>query len=59
MVLTPEREAELIEQNMPKIYRAVDNFMASYPQMSLSRALCASLTGFLPCSGMFVYQGTV
>lgn len=28
MVLTPEREAELIEQNMPKIYRAVDNFMA-------------------------------
>ena len=28
MQLSPEREAELIEQNMPKIYRAIDNFMA-------------------------------
>lgn len=28
MVLTREREAELIEQNMPKIYRSIDNFMA-------------------------------
>ena len=28
MTLSPEREAELIEQNMPKIYRAVDNYMA-------------------------------
>lgn len=28
MELSPEREAELIEQNMPKIYRAVDNFSA-------------------------------
>lgn len=26
MQLTPEREAELIELNMPKIYRAADNF---------------------------------
>ena len=30
MVLSREREAELIEQNMPKIYRAVDNYMARY-----------------------------
>ena len=30
MQLSPEREAELVEQNMPKIYRAVDNFMARY-----------------------------
>ena len=28
MQLSPEREAELIEQNMTKIYRSVDNFMA-------------------------------
>ena len=28
MQLSPEREAELVEQNMQKIYRAVDNFMA-------------------------------
>lgn len=28
MRLSPERESELVEQNMPKIYRAVDNFMA-------------------------------
>lgn len=28
MTLSPEREAELIEQNMPRIYRAVDNFTA-------------------------------
>ena len=28
MQLSRERENELIEQNMPKIYRAVDNFMA-------------------------------
>ena len=28
MYLTPERESELIEQNMQKIYRSVDNFMA-------------------------------
>ena len=30
MQLTPERESELINQNMPKIYRAVDNFTARY-----------------------------
>lgn len=30
MEFSPEREAELVEQNMPKIYRAVDNFMARY-----------------------------
>ena len=30
MQLSPEREAELIEQNMPKIYRAVDNFVARH-----------------------------
>ncbi len=30
MELSREREAELIERNMPKIYRAVDNFMARY-----------------------------
>lgn len=28
MCLSAEREAELMEQNMPKIYRAVDNFTA-------------------------------
>lgn len=28
MVFSREREGELIEQNMPKIYRAIDNFMA-------------------------------
>lgn len=28
MLLTPEQEQELIEENMPKIYRAVDNFTA-------------------------------
>lgn len=28
MDFSPEREAELIEKNMPKIYRAIDNFMA-------------------------------
>lgn len=28
MQLSSERESELVEQNMPKIYRAVDNFMA-------------------------------
>ena len=28
MTLTQERESELIEQNMPKIYRAIDNYMA-------------------------------
>lgn len=27
MLLTPEQEQQLIEENMPKIYRAVDNFM--------------------------------
>lgn len=30
MRLSPEREAELVEQNLPKIYRAVDNYMARY-----------------------------
>ena len=30
MQLSPEREAELVEQNMPKIYRAVDNFVARH-----------------------------
>ena len=30
MVLPKEREAELIDMNLPKIYRAVDNFMARY-----------------------------
>ena len=28
MLLTPEQEQKLIEENMPKIYRAVDNFTA-------------------------------
>ena len=28
MQLSRERESELVEKNMPKIYRAVDNFMA-------------------------------
>lgn len=28
MLLTPEQEQQLIEENMPKIYRAVDNFTA-------------------------------
>ena len=28
MVFSPEQEQEIIEQNMPKIYRAVDNFTA-------------------------------
>ena len=28
MMLSSEREAELVEQNMPKIYRAIDNFMS-------------------------------
>lgn len=28
MQLPPERESELVEQNMPKIYRAIDNFMS-------------------------------
>lgn len=30
MVLSSEREAELIEQNMQKIYRSIDNFMSRY-----------------------------
>lgn len=30
MQLSRDREAELMEKNMPKIYRAVDNFMARY-----------------------------
>lgn len=34
MTLTREREAELLEQNMPKIYRAIDNFMARCDQKS-------------------------
>ena len=37
MVLTPEREEELIVQNMPKIYRSVDNFMARCNQNSAVR----------------------
>ena len=32
MQLSPEREAELIEENMPKIYRSIDNFMARCDQ---------------------------
>lgn len=32
MVFSSEREAELIEENMPKIYRAVDNFKARCDQ---------------------------
>jgi len=28
MLLSPDQEQELLEKNMPKIYRAVDNFMA-------------------------------
>ena len=28
MLLTPEMENQLVEQNLPKIYRAVDNFMS-------------------------------
>lgn len=28
MLLPPEQEQDIIERNMPKIYRAVDNFMA-------------------------------
>ena len=28
MVLTPEQEQSIIEENMPKIYRAIDNFTA-------------------------------
>lgn len=28
MLLTPERESELVESNMQKVYRAVDNFTA-------------------------------
>ena len=38
MQLSREREAELIEQNMPKIYRAVDNFMARYTGKSARQA---------------------
>lgn len=34
MVLSPEHEAQLVEQNMKKIYRAVDNFMARCPKDS-------------------------
>ena len=34
MTLSREREAELLEQNMPKIYRAIDNFMARCDQKS-------------------------
>lgn len=34
MQLSREREAELLEQNMPKIYRAIDNFMARCDQKS-------------------------
>ena len=30
MYFTPEQEQELIEQNMPKIYRAVDNYSARH-----------------------------
>ena len=38
MQLSREREAELIEQNMPKIYRSVDNFMARYTGKSARQA---------------------
>ena len=34
MVLSSERESELIEENMPKIYRSIDNFMARCPKDS-------------------------
>lgn len=34
MVLSSERESELIEENMPKIYRSIDNFMARCPRDS-------------------------
>lgn len=34
MQLSRDREAELMEQNMPKIYRSVDNFMARYKSNS-------------------------
>ena len=34
MVLSSERESELIEENMPKIYRAIDNFMVRCPKNS-------------------------
>lgn len=30
MVLSPEQEQQIIEENMPKIYRAVDNFTARH-----------------------------
>ena len=30
MEFTPEQEQELIEKNMPKIYRAVDNYAARH-----------------------------
>ena len=36
MQLTPEREAELMEQNMPKIYRAADNFTMRCKNPSVS-----------------------
>ena len=39
MQLSPEREAELIEINMPKIYRSVDNFVSKYTG---SNRACAS-----------------
>lgn len=34
MLLSREREAELLEQNLPKIYRAVDNYMARCNQQA-------------------------
>ena len=34
MQLSAEHESKLIEQNMPKIYRALDNFMARCKQNS-------------------------
>ena len=35
MQLTPEREAELMELNMPKIYRAADNFTMRFKDPSV------------------------
>lgn len=43
MEFTPDQEQKLIEENMPKIYRAVDNFMARCS----SRVICIPYEDFV------------
>ena len=43
MLLTPEQEQKIIKDNMPKIYRAVDNFMMRCP----AKAICIPYDDFV------------